>query len=269
MQRYTHLGREIDVRHPSNRFAVAGSAVVGALALVLAGGGILERVWEAVLFGVAAFLAWALGREIDPDRHLTATLALVVGGSLSLGLGVASPGAILLVMAAARITARTTGLAPKTSDLVIVLVVATLLASDVAGWAGAMILAFAIVRDGALPEPAPRTQAWFGVAVAVLASVSAWLRDAFEGWETPDLSSWALIGAGVLGAAIATQPEPVTATCDIRGENLHHVRVRWARFQTLVAAVLAVAVGGAAGARGLAAVWGTLAVAGIVRLISS
>lgn len=266
MKRFTHLGRPIDIRHPSNLFAVAASAVVGILAFLLADGEGLDRAWEAVLFAVAAFLAWALGREIDPDRHATATASLVAGGLLAVALDVAAPGAILLVMSAARITARTTGLAPKVSDLVVVSVAGVVLASDVAGWAGAMILAFAVVRDATLPEPAPPHQAWFGAGIAVLASVWAWTQDAFGSWQTPDLTSWGLIGAGLLGAAIASQPEPVSSTCDLRGEELHHARIRWARFQTLIAAALAVVVGGADGARGLAVVWVTLTVAGIIRL---
>jgi hypothetical protein len=266
VQQFTHLGRPIDVRHPSNLFAVAASAVVGLLAFLLADGSILDRGWEGALFGLAAFMAWALGREIDPDRTLTANASLVAGGFLAIAVDVAAPGAILLVMVAARITARTTGLAPKVSDLAVISIVGVALASDVAGWAGAMILAFAIARDATLPEPAPRHQAWFGIGVAVLGSASAWLRDAFGSWQTPDLTSWALIGAGLLGAAIAAQPEPVVSTCDLRGRDLHHLRVRWARFQTLVAAALAVVAGGADGARGLAVIWVTLTVAGIVRL---
>lgn len=269
MEQFTHLGRPIDVRHPSNVFAVGASAAIGGLAFLLTDGTFFDRGWEAALFGLTAFLAWALGREIDPDRTLTANASLVAGGLLAIALDVAAPGAILLVMVAARITARTTGLAPKVSDLAVVSIAAVVLASSVAGWAGAMIVAFAIARDATLPEPAPRHQAWFAIGIAVLGSVVAVFRDAFGSWQMPDLTSWALIGAGLLGAAIAAQPEAVASTCDFRGKDLHHLRVRWARFQTLMAAVLVVVAGGADGARGLAVIWVTLTVAGIVRLARS
>ncbi len=119
VQRITHLGRPLDPRYPSNRVAIVVPVAIGVLVAALADGGLADRALEGGIALVASFLAWALGREIDPDRTLTANGAAVVGGLLAGALGSAALGALYLLMATARITTRTTGLPPKPTDLLV------------------------------------------------------------------------------------------------------------------------------------------------------
>lgn len=266
MQRLTHLGRPIDPRYPSNRVAIVVPLAIGILVAALADGSILDRGLEGGIALVASFLAWALGREIDPDRTATANVAAVVGGLLAGALGSAALGALYLLMATARITTRTTGLPPKVGDLVVHVAAAAFFASTPAGWAAGMVLAAAMARDVALPGPAPRVQVWYGAVTAAAVTVVAALRGAFGTWIGPDVVQWALVAAGLVGAVIVLRPESPTSTCDYTPDRVDPVRLQWGRLLVASGLVLALVVAGAPGVRALAAGWATIAVAGVVRL---
>jgi uncharacterized membrane protein YjgN (DUF898 family) len=66
LQRVTGLYRKVELAYPSNRLAVLVSMVATALVAVFSGDMLL-----AILSGATTFPAWALGRELDPDRPRT------------------------------------------------------------------------------------------------------------------------------------------------------------------------------------------------------
>ncbi len=69
------LPRPLDFSVPSNRAAVCGAALFGALALGLG------RSWRQALgVGGSSLLAWATGRELDPDSPASAAVALGLAG---------------------------------------------------------------------------------------------------------------------------------------------------------------------------------------------
>ena len=69
------LPRPLDFSFPSNRTAVYGAALFGALALLLG------RSWRQALgVGGSSLLAWATGRELDPDSPASAAVALGLAG---------------------------------------------------------------------------------------------------------------------------------------------------------------------------------------------
>ena len=69
------LPRPLDFSFPSNRVAVYGAALFGALALLLG------RSWRQALgVGGSSLLAWATGRELDPDSPASAAVALGLAG---------------------------------------------------------------------------------------------------------------------------------------------------------------------------------------------
>ena len=69
------LPRPLDFSFPSNRVAVCGAALFGALALLL---GRSPR--QALGVGGSSLLAWATGRELDPDSPASAAVALGLAG---------------------------------------------------------------------------------------------------------------------------------------------------------------------------------------------
>ncbi|MEO8323685.1 MAG: hypothetical protein ABI571_06060 [Actinomycetota bacterium] len=74
-QQSTSLSRMVDPRVQSNVTAL-GISVVAGMAALAAGlvddTGLLESFVDAFGAGVAVFLAWALGRELDPDNNSSA-----------------------------------------------------------------------------------------------------------------------------------------------------------------------------------------------------
>ena len=262
MDRFTHLGRIIDPRIPSNLFAVAAAAVWGAVAL-LAGG----PEWGGpVAVGLSTFLSWALGRELDPDRVATANIAAVAGGLVAFGYPPASPGALYLLLVAARILVRTTGKAPLRTDLALHLAIAAWLAQSVSGWVGGMALAFAVARDAGLSDPAPSTHLRWGGAIAVAVTVVASLSEALGGWEAPGTAGSALAAVGVLGAAFLMGPEVPVSVGDLTDRPLDGRRLLEARIAALAAVALTALIAGDEGMRALAPAWTVLAVGGGVRL---
>lgn len=105
------LGRRLDPSPKSNVIVVVGTPLAGIAAgswRLLTGTPLGDAVWGGILGGGAAFLAWAVGRELDPDRPLTATLALLVAPWVLLAGDPALLGAAIVLLGL-RITAGTTG----------------------------------------------------------------------------------------------------------------------------------------------------------------
>lgn len=153
---YTSIGRPLDPAWPSNKavlILLPLAAVLGA-ALAWAGGETASAVLAAaVRFALAIFVAWALARELDPDDHSAAFISLGLGLLVALATG--SPG-LLTAFAAlglVRVVNRSTGLAARKSDSVLLLVlsIATIYwtASPLFGAVAALAFAF----DGSLRDP--------------------------------------------------------------------------------------------------------------------
>jgi hypothetical protein len=129
LQRITGLYRKVDLAYPSNRLAVLVSMVSTALVAIIS-----RDVPLAFISGATPFSAWALGRELDPDRPRTANLsAITVGLVLSvlafsdrLNPEDALLGAIVTgsMMVMTRLMTRSTGLAATTLDAAALVAVA-------------------------------------------------------------------------------------------------------------------------------------------------
>ena len=256
---FTHLGRIIDVRYRSNLYAVLVSAGFAATAWLL----------DAPPLAAAgsAFLAWALGRELDPDRLAPATIAAVRGGAAAIYFEEASLGALYLFLISARILARTTGLAPLTGDLAVHVLIAGFVARSTVGWIAALVLAAAVALDARAEPAAPRSHDGWAAAIAVTATVVAGISG-FDLWGDGLAAAWAFAGLGTVGALITIRPEPVTAKGDLTREPLHANRVSLARQTTLAGGVAIAAFTLAPGIAATGAVWTTLSVAGLTRLVS-
>jgi hypothetical protein len=115
----TGLARPLDFRYPSNVF-IATLTAGTATALLF-----LTNPINAIFGAGWAFLTWSLGRELDPDQPLTATLASS-GVALLLcfnpevrGLALAGLCATGTLMMAARAALGSTGLALKPNDVLL------------------------------------------------------------------------------------------------------------------------------------------------------
>lgn len=260
--RFTHLVRSVDPRLPLHRWVLAVSAGAGAVASATRDGGVAS--WASA--AAAAFLAWALARELDPDRPRTAVLVCLVAGLVGAVAPGSSPGALFLLLLATRIIAGTTGLAPTAWDLAVCLVAAGALATTPSGWISGMALAFGIARDASLPDPAPPRQLAWAAGTALVVSVVAGSVGGIGSWMPPTTLQWFLVAAGLAGSAVIAQPEHPTSRTDHTDAPLDPQRLQWARFTAVAAAALITLVGGGPGVTAVAPLWATLATLGAARL---
>jgi hypothetical protein len=247
------IGRPIDPSYPSNVFVVAAAFAAGAVGSVVAfagGSGILDSLGWGVAAGGAAFVAWAVGREVDPDRTLVAGAAAPVAAAF-VAVGRPSLVASGAVMLAARVAARTTGWPVGPVDLVVLAGLAGWSTAVPAGVPAGIVLGAVLVtepaRSGATPPHVPAAGA------AILAGVVA--AAAWRGTLVPDPSAiggwqWVVLAVCAVGVLAALRPARTTTTADNTGEPLDPARLTVARVVT------AMAVGGAlvwAGGPGLVA----------------
>ncbi|MDT8437023.1 MAG: hypothetical protein RRA92_09750, partial [Gemmatimonadota bacterium] len=130
LTRFTSIARPVDPAWPTNRAiaALAALAAAGTAAVVLLAGrgdaGAAAALGEGLVAGVSVFLAWALARELDPDRDLAAFAAALLGLVAVSGLGTPRFAAVFLVLLALRVVNRTVGPPARTGDTLAILALA-------------------------------------------------------------------------------------------------------------------------------------------------
>ena len=217
----SHLMRPLDMANPWNRsilFLAAAAGAVGAYLTVFQDRDLLL----AVEAGGATFLAWALCRELDPDRQTTAIAVALFGGTWTL-LGMDTeilPFAALLVVA--RITVETTGRRSLPSDLGAVALGATLVSITPLGWVMGFGLAVAIYVDQRMADEPTRAALLAALAAAVGSSVVTSLGGAFP-QTLPTLRPFLTASLGLL-AVIAVLREPVDPVSFVDSRNKRFIR---------------------------------------------
>ncbi len=168
----TGLGRPIDLKVPSNLVAIAGTFVAGLFALWLSslGSGQLD-VFEAAAAAIGVFIAWALARELDPDRPGVAAVAMGIAGVLML-FGSPSLLAVGVLLLAVRLIAGTVGRELRTADYVLVVGAAAYAGTQPIAWPAALLLGYAVFASRAA------VRRWAGPVVVSVSIGSALLTDA-------------------------------------------------------------------------------------------
>lgn len=262
VRRLTHLQRGFDLSLSSNRYLVIASTVAGMATFAWRAS--LDPVTTAAGAGfntaMSAFLSWVLARELDPDRPVTAAWALLGGATAAVFLGAGGLLPIYLLAMAARLLARTTGLPPTTPDLLVNAVVAAVAARQTAGWAVGLAFAFALARDAGLPDPAPRRQLVWSLAVAAaVTAVATW-----QGLDSsaPPAPAISIALAGLI-AGWTLPVESPNSVADLTLFPLDGRRLRTARRTVLAALALAALTGGGEGLIPLAPGWLALLATGV------
>lgn len=226
------LGRPVDPSLPSNVFVVVVTPLAGIAAgswRLLAGDSFGDAVWGGILGGGAAFLAWAVCRELDPDRPPTAALGallapwvLLAGDPSLLGLAV--------VLLGARITAGTTGYRLYEVDAAALALFALGAGAGGAGPIPGALMGIAVLwvdrRTGRIAGPLTAAAAFAGWAL--WGEGPEWVDLAGGEWVVLMAALPALAGVVWVRAGVPTD----------RGDAaVRPGRVRWARL--LVAACIA------------------------------
>ncbi len=250
-----HLARPIDPRYRSNVQIIGIAFLAGAIFTVrfLGEAGFGGAILDGLLAGGAVFLAWAIGREIDPDEPNAALVGAMAAIPIVWLLGTPSLLIVATVLMAGRVLLRPSGHPPSVIDLLGLTGLGIFAARSEVGWVVALVLAFAIARDGGLGGGAARGARWAAAVIAAGATGVA-IRSAEPGWVAPDTTGWVVLGLGIVSAILAVPYHP-ESTADLTGERLSGRRKQAARRTLSVAGVLSLAVGGAEGVVALSPVW--------------
>ncbi len=254
------LARPVDMSYASNRRVAMASAGVMIAAWIisgLAGAGWLSALGTGALAALGFFLAWALGRELDPDQDGAALLAaaLTLPG-LALA-GVPNVGALFLILLGVRVVNRTTGLAATPLDVGLLVVLGLLVAAPVQP-VYLIAAGMALVVDGVISPPS-RRRVIIGVGAAVVAA--AGLIVLLPDGPRPQPGLWpsllALAIAGAFMPVILAQAK-LTSLADDTSEPLSRLRVRAGQLLALGTAVATALWQGDAGVTALLPLWAAL-----------
>jgi hypothetical protein len=250
------ITRGFDLSHLSNRFillATPGLGVVAGLVTLALGDGWPAGFRNGLAAGGAAFLAWAVTRELHPDHPGIAAIAALLAplGILRTGPDLLAAAVVLL---GARVVAGTTGRVLRWFDVALFVVVAGPVAWRASGPGVLSTTAIALAIVLARQERRRRETA---VTVALLAGLAVYSWTRFE--PAFEFDPW-FIAPAVLGLVALVGPGRVAVGTDRAGGVVSPNRVRAARaFAWIAAAGAALALDPAA----LAPVWAALAVVGV------
>jgi hypothetical protein len=249
------ITRGFDLSYPSNRFILTVTPVVGIVAGVvtlLVGDGWGTAVRNGFGAGGLAFIAWALTRELHPDRVALAAVAAIVA-PFALLAGPPDLLAAATVMIVARVLAGTTGRWIHWFDVALIVVVAAPVA-----WraTGPGVLTVSAIALAAVIPMQDRRRSRLVVASGTLAVLAgfAWWRVGFA----VDGETW-MVAVAVLAVLAVVGPRRVAVGTDRPGGTVSPRRVQAARGFALIAAAAAASTADPAA---MAPVWVSLAVIG-------
>lgn len=256
----TTIGRPVDLRVPSNR-AIAVLAVLaavgGAVHAAVLGHGPGSSLLRGAVFGGAAFLGWAMGREVDPDHPLSAFLA--AGLALLGAVVVGQPDFLLLFWAlvSLRVINRSPGLPAGIVDS------AGLVALGVGvalrwGWPVLGLTALALALDGLL-EPAHRRHLPLAALTLGTAGVLAVARPGEVAWAIPE--GWvlsAVLACTVALVVVTLRTGQLHSVGDQGVEFLRLARVRAAQLVAGLTGLVFAFAGDAAGFSAAAPLWAAI-----------
>jgi len=171
MTQFSHVGRPVDPRYPTNLVIMIWCAVVGAAMFgfrLISGVDIIQAGIAAVLAGLTVFVVWALAREVDPEEQLSAFVAVALMTIALFLLDVQyNLLVIFYVMSISRIINRTFGLPVKLTDS-IVLLLFTGFVGLAGSWIYAMMGATAFLLDSMLPDRDRKHLLFAGLSVVIM-----------------------------------------------------------------------------------------------------
>lgn len=235
----TGLGRSIEARNRSHRIAFSGVLVA---AVLYAGIAIVDDRprSEILIAGVAVFIAWAVGRELDPDRPNVAAWAMPVAfAALVYDMPSALASAVALV--GIRVVAGTIGGRVMWLDVGVLAFLGYVVGSQQVLWMVGLALAIWLLN-------APEVGSLRYIALASLAGgfvAGAWFAEPVSVEITQDAYLLAALGGGVM--MLAMKPSVMISTTDARTGTIDAARVGLARKVAGAFLMWAAVMGGVAG----------------------
>ena len=241
LRKVSAIARPVDLRYPTNR------AIAVLVVVVVVGESVRQLLmgtaWVAcgrlgMGLGLAVFLAWAICREIDPDRDLSAFVAagLALVGTATCGLP--GLGILFWLLLSVRIVNRTTGLPATRLDSLGVLSLAAWL--SVSGtWQFGVIATIPFLLDATMAPQHQRHLA-FGIVTFVVAATAAIWSGVVRSLSAAHLMSGAAaLILCLLFVPVIRSAGSVRSLADDTQQRLSPSRVRAGQMFALLAGVTA------------------------------
>lgn len=252
--------RPIDPSYPTNRAiaALTMAVIVGGIVLqLIAGEELIQGASWGISAGLAVFLAWALGRELDPDHDLS---AFVAAGLALIGLllfDLPDLMALFWMLLFLRMVNRTTGLPARILDSLLILGLGSWLTWQ-SSWIYGLMTGLAFLLDSRLSSPHRRHLFFAGIALlatAILYSVSGGM----PGEGKPSLLAiLAVSGMSVSFVPVILTSRRMRTVGDATGEPLNPGRVQAAQVVALLTGLQIALWDGDPGVVQLMPVWATV-----------
>ncbi len=253
------LGRPVDIRYRSNRFIAGFIAVVlfGTFAINLANNHSVDKS-GVIAFNMmlTTFVAWAIGRELDPDFNLSAYLAAPLAIIVAV---LWDPPAILAIagtMFAIRLVNRTVGPPPTTLDLGVLVIASGLLSAMGHPIVGAGI-GMGIGLNHFLPKPDHSRSLPTALLALIAVGIGTIIALPIDiDWTFDPIAVVVIISITVL-YLYATRHNPSTpeSSCDLIDEKLNPTRILVGQYIALAIGMLNIIVFANDGVLILSALW--------------
>ena len=253
------MGRPVDIRYPSNLFIavfMAGVFLVTFTINLANNHPFSESAVTAFNLMLTAFVAWAIGRELDPDFNLSAYLAAPLAIIVAV---LWEPPAILALagtMVAIRLVNRTVGPPPTTLDLG-----ALVIGSSLLGALGHPIVGTGIGVGIGLNHFLPKPDQSRSLPAAILALIAVGIGTTIAlpidiDWTFDPIAVVVIISITAL-YLYATRHNPSTpeSSCDLIDEKLNPTRILVGQYIALAIGVLNIIVFANDGVFILSALW--------------
>ncbi len=240
---FSALARPLDMSYRSNLVIASVNLLVLLAAFVYQWGYLDTEFWESVWWSIQAalsvFLAWALGREIDPDINTTAFLAAPISLAFFYIFGSFNWVLLLAFLMMLRVTSHICGQSVKPTDAILCLGLVGYLC-----WQGHTLIGFAFtaafLADSRL-APAHKASQWYALIALLITIISLLFFPTalaehtfqFSGWWVAGIALVSLIFIGV----IITYQRP-GSTEDYREEMLNGRRMQVAQLIILTTGLL-------------------------------
>ncbi len=236
---FTGLGRSIDPRLRSHRIAFAGALASAVLYAAIAAATDRE-LSDALTVALVVFIAWAIGRELDPDLPQVAVWAMPLGfAALLYDMPSALASAVALI--GIRVVAGTIGSAVTWVDVAALAFLGFLSGSEPVLWIAGLTLTIWLVTS-------PEVGSLRFVGLASLGAgigLGAWLADPSNVEIAQDAYLLAAAGGAVM--MLAMRPSAVISITDARTGPVDAGRVGLARKVAGAFIMWAAVMGGVAG----------------------
>ena len=268
LARSSHIWRGVDPAEPSNRLALAafaiGAVVATVVGLVSGDAGVGGAMLDGLRYGLGAFLAWAVTRELDPDNTASARFAVLAYVAVAFT-GVPDVAAVAAVLIAVRLVVRSTGRPPTRLDYGLIIALGALAATSTTGFVTALGLTWALHVDRRLHDPAPDRDSEIAAALmATVAIIVTIVSGALfsTAWELPGWLDLLVIVATAAGA-VALRATSVSSVADRTRVRLSLDRLVHGRRLALVILVAATLWSGASAIGALGPVFAAVIGAGL------